>query len=61
MTALAFSIATVLCEAFTGQRCVLLVGATRNTEEWYGGQCEVRYVELQIGERWYETEPRRCP
>jgi hypothetical protein len=28
--------------------------------EYYGGHCEMRLIELEIGGVWYETRPIRC-
>lgn len=54
-------LATLLIRVFTGaQHVTVLVGVSRETQEWYGHVCYWRPWEIEIDGRWYEAEPRRC-
>lgn len=29
-------------------------------EEWFGGKCEQRFIEVEVEGRWFETKVRPC-
>ncbi len=37
------------------------VGTYLGSKEYYGGSCEMRVFQLQVGDTWFETQPVWCP
>lgn len=56
MIALLIALISAVVTAFTGKTSLIDLGA----REYYGGMCELRVIELEIGDQWFETKPISC-
>jgi hypothetical protein len=54
-------LAELLLRVITNARHVTLyIGFGLNNQEWFGGTCEVRVVQIEVDGEWFESKPRRC-